>query len=495
MSVRVPKDRWAARVWETRIEYDPRGEHTSREAPKAEDLDDELFMLGERCADAYMQADALQYRAMKLLAEFHHRRGWEDTGFSSTAEWLAWRIGIKPGSARERVRTALALLDLPQTSDALKNGEVSFAKVRALTRVATPESEGELLELARSGSAAMLERVVRSCRTLSRTDEVRAEELRHRSRCLSAFVADDGMVVIKGRLDPEAGALLMRAIEAAGDALFKEDSEESPERRRADALGLLAERALGAGFTPEEGAPVSGSRAERYQVMLHVDRATLAKDGEPGRSELEDGTRVSAETSRRVCCDAGLVEVSRAAEGQILGVGRKTRTVPPSLRRALEVRDRGCRFPGCGLRFTDAHHIEHWADGGKTELRNLILLCKRHHRAVHEGGVRVCMDVERRVVFFAPNGRVVAGAPPVKQSGRDRAGRGSASPAGHGNGPRARGSKHPSPRPSGQDGSARYQRDSIVPWETTARALEAAGNLSGNGGPGTSQWALLDSNQ
>jgi hypothetical protein len=141
----------------------------------------------------------------------------------------------------------------------------------------------------------------------------------------------------------------------------------------------------------------------------------LTEDGGPveGRSELEDGTRVTAVTSRRVSCDAGLVEVAHGPGGEVLGAGRRRRTVPPALRRALEARDRGCRFPGCGLRFTDAHHVRHWADGGETTLENLVLLCRRHHRAVHEGGVTVCMDVNQQVVFFTPKGRALFGAPPV----------------------------------------------------------------------------------
>ena len=282
------------------------------------DPQDELFLLGERCAQAYIEADALHYRAMKLLAEFHEKNGWEDTGFGSTAEWLAYRIGIQPGAARERLRTALALEQLPETSAAMRRGELSFTKVRALTRVATPDNETTLLEFARAGSAANLERVVRGWKALDRKSEVRAEQIRHRSRRFSAWVDEDGMVVVKGRLDPEVGALLMRAVEAASDALYREDAEDDldppkPEQRRADAVGLLAERALAAGFGGRSGksdgkgsepgfgdsgeakVPISGSRAERYQVMLHVDAGTLKEDGEAGRSELEDGTRVSAE--------------------------------------------------------------------------------------------------------------------------------------------------------------------------------------------------------
>jgi hypothetical protein len=191
------------------------------------DPEDELFLLGEQCAEAYMQADALHYRAMRLLAEFHHRDGWQDTGFGSTAEWLAWRIGIKAGAARERLRTALALQDLPRTSEAMEQGEVSFAKVRALTRVATAENEGVLLELARAGSAANLERVVRGWKQLDRRSEVTAEQMRYRSRRFSAWVDEDGMVVVRGRLDPEAGAVLMRAVEAASDALYREERDRT----------------------------------------------------------------------------------------------------------------------------------------------------------------------------------------------------------------------------------------------------------------------------
>ena len=306
-------------------------DHEARTAPTPApashaDPDDDLYILGEQCAEAYIQADALHYQAMQLLAEFDHRKGWQDTGFSSTAEWLAWRIGIQPGAARERLRTALALEQLPATSQAMERGELSFTKVRALTRVATPDNEETLLDFARAGSAANLERVVRGWKKLDRRSEVTAEQVRHRSRRLSAFVDDDGMVVVRGRLDPEVGALLMRAIDAASDVLYRkgaraerkvsgccveaasdldeaaadqdeaapDQDETTPEQRRADAMGLVAERALAAGFGGG-GAPISGSRAERYQVMLHVDAATLEEDGDPGQSELEDGTRVSAE--------------------------------------------------------------------------------------------------------------------------------------------------------------------------------------------------------
>jgi hypothetical protein len=161
----------------------------------------------------------------------------------------------------------------------------------------------------------------------------------------------------------------------------------------------------GGGEDPDaEEAPISGTRAERYQVVLHVEPETLTAAEEPGRSELEDGTRVSAETSRRLSCDCGLVRINHAPDGAVLDVGRRTRTISPALRRALEARDRGCRFPGCGLRFAEGHHVRHWSEGGETSLDNCVLLCRYHHRLVHEGGWQVGWWGPGRAVFYDPRG-------------------------------------------------------------------------------------------
>ena len=130
-----------------------------------------------------------------------------------------------------------------------------------------------------------------------------------------------------------------------------------------------------------------------------------------GRSEL-DGVRVCAETSRRMACDAALVAMSHR-DGEVVSVGRKTRTVPPHIRRALEERDRGCRYPGCGSRFTEAHHVKHWAGGGETSLANTVLLCRRHHRVVHEGRTRMALDRNRKAAFFTRSGKVIGSAPPL----------------------------------------------------------------------------------
>ena len=397
---------------------------------------DSLEALEDEIATLAAHIHAATHRLLVLIAEFDRRRGWELGGHRTCAHWLSARTGVDLGAAREKVRAARALQALPLTSACMARGELSFSKVRALTRVATRDNEAPLLELARGCTTAQLERMVRGFRRGSREDEAALEKRRFESRCLSVFPDEDGMYVVQGRLPAEVGALLMRAVEAASDALYREegcgaeseaDTRKAAAQRRADALGLLAERAMEAGFggggcddEPEEGkeaarehgsapgksdaVPISGTRAGRYQVVLHVEPETLAAEGQVGRSELEDGTRVSAETSQRLACDAGLVRVDHAGDGSVLDVGRRSRTIPPAIRRALEVRDQGCRFPGCGLRFAEGHHVVHWAQGGETKLTNLVLLCRHHHRLVHEGGWKVEWWGEGRPVFFDPRG-------------------------------------------------------------------------------------------
>ena len=373
------------------------------DADALEDLEEEVVVLAAHI-------HAATHRLLTLIAEFDRRRGWELGGHRTAAHWLSFRTGIDLGAAREKVRAARALEELPIIGASMARGELSFSKIRALTRVATPENEGDLVELARGATTAQLERMVRAFSRGTREEEADLDRIRHERRCLSVFPDDDGMYLIRGRLPAEVGALLMRAVEAASDALYREerdggpapraDSETMAARRRADALGLIVERAMAAGQPP-----ISGTRAARYQVVLHVDEETLSADASrPGRSELEDGTRVSAETSRRISCDSSLVTVHHGRDGGILDVGRRTRTISPALRRALEVRDRGCRFPGCISRFTDAHHVRHWAEGGETSLENCVLLCHHHHRLVHEGGWRVDWWGAGQPVFFDPRG-------------------------------------------------------------------------------------------
>jgi 5-methylcytosine-specific restriction endonuclease McrA len=176
------------------------------------------------------------------------------------------------------------------------------------------------------------------------------------------------------------------------------------EQQQADALALLAETALHHELDP--GAP-----GERYQVVVHVDAELLADADAPGQSVLDDGVRVPAGTSQRLACDASRVVMRHDLDGRVVEIGARTRTIPPALRRALHHRDRGCRFPGCGGRFGQGHHIRHWAQGGATTLSNLAMLCRRHHRAVHEEGYEIDRQPDGELRFRRPNGQLLPEVP------------------------------------------------------------------------------------
>jgi hypothetical protein len=378
----------------------------------------ETDRLGDEIAELSAHLDAATAHLLELIREFDARDGWNN-GFRSCAHWLAWRVGMDLGAARERVRVARALGALPQLADALARGELSYAKVRALTRVATPEIEERLLAVGKAGTACHVERIVRGWRRVDALAEARETTHRHKSRALHVYQDEDGMVVIRGRLTPEAGAVLMQALAAARETLYQRardaDAARSPEdvsaetssmaQQQADALALLAETALHHDLDP-------GAAGERYQVVVHVDAEVLADPEAPGQSVLEGGTHVSAETSRRLACDATRVVMRHDPDGRIVEVGARTRTIPPALRRALHHRDRGCRFPGCEVSFGQGHHIRHWAQGGPTTLSNLAMLCRRHHRTVHEEGYQVERQPDGELRFRRPDGRPLPAVPP-----------------------------------------------------------------------------------
>ena len=482
----------------------------------------ELERLGDRIAELSSRIQAATYDLLVLIREFDAQSGW--SGFTSCAHWLSWRTGLAPGAAREHVRVARALGYLPRLSAAMQRGAVSYSKVRAVTRVATPETEQSLLDAAQSGTAAHVEQIVRGWRRVDRAAEQSEEQRRQDRRSLRTWVDEDGMVVVQGRLTPEVGAVLRRALEAACDmaqaqrdaaaeadlnseaadvAAAEEQLAPSFAQRQADAMGVVVESALAGGLD-------RGTAGDRYQVVLRVDAGALearpdvsagtseqaadgaavgrdasgvpagtpettacdvqpAEDGEyvpagtytsaepqsaadsdgehvpagtpagggrqhrrsagpcPGPNaaaasepatcsqtvlDEDGGIHVSAATARRLACDAAKVEMQHGREGEILDVGRRTRTISPALRRALASRDGHCRFPGCQNRRTDAHHLVHWADGGETVLENLVLLCRRHHRAVHEEGFGITLDAAGEAAFTRPDGRPFPQAAP-----------------------------------------------------------------------------------
>jgi hypothetical protein len=396
-------------------------------ATPLEDLEREICELSAHIA-------AAMCRFLILLAEWDERGGWCEWGCRSCAQWLSWRCSITPGAARERMRVARRLVELPLVREAFAGGELSYSKVRAVTRVATPKTEEQLVVLARHATGAQLERLVRSYRgVLSATLDAARDSFD--ARRFSWHWEDDGSFSFRGRLTADEGALLVQAIDAAR-AQAPAYVDEQPPPEAAEAADEASAEALPAFMAPgptgderDADALVAVARAslqhcegarsggDPCQLVVHVDAATLASDEVQVRSDLADGPSLAPETVRRLGCDAALVRIVER-DGQPLSVGRRTRTVPPALRRALRSRDRGCRFPGCTHeRFLHAHHIKHWARGGETSIDNLVTLCSYHHRLVHESGFGVERAGEHGVRFRRPDGRIV---PAVGASGRAR---------------------------------------------------------------------------
>jgi Domain of unknown function (DUF222)/HNH endonuclease len=360
--------------------------------------------------------NAAHARFLLLIGELDRRSGWAEWGVKSCAHWLNFKCGISFGAAREKVRVAHALEKLPRVAAAMAAGKLSYFKVRELTRVAHAGNEEYLLNIALCGTAAHVEHLVRGYRRAVDAEELSREAIQQRDQCLWFFTEPDGSLSIRGKLPADVGALFRQALHAAEEHVPRPEnvsagtSEEDKHRLRkcrVEALAILAESFLASG-------PRDLSGADRHQIVVHVDAETL-KHSRAGRCELERGPSIAAETARRLACDASLVAIVENEKGEPLNVGRKTRTIPPAIRRALNARDKGCRFPGCPFkRYVDGHHVQHWAHGGETRLSNLVTLCRFHHRLVHEGRVIVQVLDDGGFRFMRPNGVAFENPTPTK---------------------------------------------------------------------------------
>ena len=346
---------------------------------------------------------AVNYQLLVLVREFDDRMGWAKWSYPNCAEWLSWRCQISLSAAREKVRTAQALRDLPGISLAFREGRLSYTKVRALTRVAAMHDEGALVRYALDATAPDVEERCRQIRNVH-PDSVRDAQRAWESRWLSAWRnTARGTLCLRVELPLDVGELVMQAIERA---LEREDipdgvAERSPsgfQSQQADALVAIVKTYLEGGAI-KSGAD-SSSAADRYQLVVHVDEAAL--HGGAGRSDAP------LETVKRLACDASVVVVTEDERGTPLTVSRKQRTVSTPIRRAIWARDRHCTFPGCHrTRLVEAHHVHHWVDGGETSVDNLTLLCWFHHRLLHEGGFAIRRDYRGERYFVRADGRVI----------------------------------------------------------------------------------------
>jgi hypothetical protein len=423
-----------------------------------EDTNDQL---ADKITTLAGQINAANYRFIKMIAEFNRRLAWAGPGIRSCAYWLNWKCGINMGAAREKVRVALALDALPESNAAFEKGELSFSKVRAMTRVATLENESYLLQIAQYGTAQHVEKLVGAYYKVSRCEDFpgayeasvigerdesvvtresdvdkRRDQALYESRMVSYVQDDEGMWIIKAKLPAEQGSLLVKLLQELGDRMvapevefeksdgdisadaslkstenvsaetfsdYKKDDEPKEElleterltftQRRADALVAIAENFLA---TADDGDFSTLKGHERCQLVLHVHHGHGVAGSGP--QDNLDGRWLLPDAARRLACDAGLLLVEQDALGNVLNIGRRTRTILPAMSRALAIRDGGCcQFPGCcASRYVQGHHIIHWADGGETKLDNLVTLCHYHHSELHNNNYYLSLKKENK---------------------------------------------------------------------------------------------------
>ncbi len=377
--------------------------------------------LAEAIGRLHALSCAVQRQLLAAVAAFDRREAWRADGATSMAAWLAWRVGVTQRTGAQWSRVGGALEELPALAEAFASGRLSADQVTPLTRVATADTDAALAEEATEWTAAQCATYARRALREGCVDEA---EVRRRRALHWWFDYEAGMLRLSGQLSAEEGATVVEAIERIADAA-KPDPEtgelEPYPARAADALVELASASMGTSGDPD-----------RATVVIHADAAALV--GGEGVAEVEGGPQLSTEALRRRACDARVEWVVHDGDGRTVGVGRARRVVPAWLSRQLRLRDGGCRFPACERRrWGHAHHRLHWADGGPTDLDNLMWLCPAHHRLVHDGGWSIEGDLDAPLTFVRPDGRrVTGGTPPDRnraaQPGSDRYARAHAPP-------------------------------------------------------------------
>jgi hypothetical protein len=355
---------------------------------------------------------AFEHDWLLAVAEFDRREGWKLWECQSCAAWLSWQVGLDIRAAHEKVRVARALEQFPVIAAAMATGQVSYSKVRAITRIATPECEQALVDMALAGTTNHVERIVSAYRR-AEPIAVEREQIQHARRSLIHRIDDDGSVVITIRLPAEAGATVLSAIEhlVAPSVAEPDGSRDPVSARRADALVDLA----------IAGHAASGKQGSATRYLAHLYLSQSALNGGDGRCEidghgdsLDQPIGISIDTALRMLCDADVDIVVPHEEGNTKHLGDRQGIVRGKRRREVEQRDEHrCQVPGCSRRgHLDVHHIKHRAHKGDSKLPNLTMLCRFHHHRLHEGGwtaVRTPDGLE----LHDPHGRRLCARPPI----------------------------------------------------------------------------------
>jgi len=316
---------------------------------------------------------------------------WLADGAADPGQWLSARFGIRRSTASQLVRVARRLQDLPVLREKFSSGELSLDQVDAISKIATAATEASLVEEMMGLSNAALDRAARRANPPAADDERTAWERRR--------------LFIQRSLDGVEGhmsALLPGAELELVEQALRERADRMPVNPETGHVDPYPAR-LADGLV-ELCATTGDETSRTTQITVHTDLDALVETTSSGVAEIELGPVIASETARRLACDS-ILEMAVYSDRCVLGVGRRSRTIPGWLRRQLCHRDGGCRFPGCGrTSWLHGHHIKHWADGGDTDLRNLILLCGYHHRFLHEHGWHIEGDPAGQLIFRKPDG-------------------------------------------------------------------------------------------
>jgi hypothetical protein len=343
--------------------------------------------VGEDLVRIRRQIDRLEAEFIRRLSYFERERGFVADGSPSLVQWLRSRCGLAAGGAAGRAEVARELPVLPEADRLFREGEIGLDHALVLARTVTEVGAeaattvgAELVDAAQTQDPTRLREASRRLRFCVDPDGATTAYARIRERrYLNLNQTFDGAFIVDGLLDAEGGATLRTAVGALCAPL--RGDPRTAGQRRADALVELAHRQLQSGSLPT-------AAGQRPHLVLTVPAASLRGDPGAAAAELAGAGPIPRETARRIACDAALSVVTVGVNGEPLDVGRTRRTAPAAIRRALTLRDKGCCLSECDrpAEWTDAHHVEHSADGGPTSVANMVLLCRFHHTLVHEGG-------------------------------------------------------------------------------------------------------------
>ena len=350
--------------------------------------------------------DRIALKASEAAAAFAGTDHYEDEGFVSPQHWMRVNLHMTCGASGDRIAVGQQIHNIPESHQSLLAGEIGYAHMAhiARTAVAIEESgtntrfdETPLLQKARELPVG---RFIDFCHHMRHAgdpvgyadEEAQKVEL----RSLTLRKGEGGMVWVRGVLDPEGAAVLRTAIESLARRNGKGD-DRTHDRRFADAVVELASHSLDNALVPQHGSV-------RPHLNINTTLETLLKQAGAPAADLEFSLPISAEAVERLACDCGVTRILLGSDSMVIDVGREKRVISPAQRKALNVRDKGCRWPGCDrpATWTEGHHLDHWLRGGLSDLGNFVLLCHRHHWMAHEGKWQVVKTDEGQILAIPP---------------------------------------------------------------------------------------------